>query len=366
MKSIEWRSIGFHSINSTSDRSEVLAPQIAPPSRLLLPKLSTLVDCCLQWVAQHLQAFCMLLAAHCHHIVVVPLWSSNCRCPIAILETPLLLSLTSSPLAAAAESSPLPSPSPSLPLSPPLLLLPSSLTLLQQRCFVIVVSSCFLVANWRSWTKPLLPKLSTMVDCCLGWVAQHLQAFCMSLPPITITSSSSHHCCQIAVVQLPSLNFCHCRHRHCLNQQRRRHHCYRCCRPRRRLTHCHRCRHCRCWFVNVASSLLLKWGGASLLCTYPMYSYVGYLARPLVVCGNSVFGDHDTPHRRPTNAKFDNKPLMKKGQNKRGVLQTWTIMAIHWGLPAHDSNPQFFGSTGGTQFSTIYSIQYGCLGCQNY
>jgi hypothetical protein len=39
-----------------------------------------------------------------------------------------------------------------------------------------------------------------------------------------------------------------------------------------------------------------------------------------------------------------------------------TIMAIHWGLPAHDGNPQFFSSTGGTQFSTIYSIQYGCLG----
>ena len=30
------------------------------------------------------------------------------------------------------------------------------------------------------------------------------------------------------------------------------------------------------------------------------------------------FGDHDTPHQQPTNAKFDNKPLMKKGQNKRG------------------------------------------------
>jgi hypothetical protein len=30
--------------------------------------------------------------------------------------------------------------------------------------------------------------------------------------------------------------------------------------------------------------------------------------------------DNDTPHRQPTNAKFVNKPLMKKGQNKRGVL----------------------------------------------
>jgi hypothetical protein len=32
----------------------------------------------------------------------------------------------------------------------------------------------------------------------------------------------------------------------------------------------------------------------------------------------SVFGDHDTPHQQMTNAKFNNKPLMKKGQNKRG------------------------------------------------
>ncbi len=68
--------------------SEVLSLQITPLSCLLLPKLSTLVDCCLGWVVQHLQAFCMLLAAHCHHIVVIPLLSSNCRCPIAILEFP--------------------------------------------------------------------------------------------------------------------------------------------------------------------------------------------------------------------------------------------------------------------------------------
>ncbi len=74
-----------------------------------------------------------------------------------------------------------------------------------------------------------------------------------------------------------------------------------------------------------------------------------------------------TPHQWPTNAKFDNKPLMKKGQNKRKgtILLMRMIMAIHWGSPAHDSNPQFFGSTGGTQFSTIYSIQYGCLGRQD-
>ncbi len=66
--------------------SEVLSPQIAPISCLHLPKLSTLVDCCLGWVAQHLQVFCMLLATHCHHIVVVPLSSSYCHCQIAVLE----------------------------------------------------------------------------------------------------------------------------------------------------------------------------------------------------------------------------------------------------------------------------------------
>ncbi len=159
-----------------------------------------------------MQAFCMLLAAHRHHIVVVPLLLSNCRCPIAVLETPLSSSSTSSPLAASAESSPSPSPLLSLLLSPPSPSLPSLLTPLQQRCFVIVVLSCFLAAIRRSWTKLLLPKLSALVDCCLGWVVQHLQAFCMWLPPIAITSSSSHRCCQIAVVQLPSLNCCHRRH----------------------------------------------------------------------------------------------------------------------------------------------------------
>jgi hypothetical protein len=32
----------------------------------------------------------------------------------------------------------------------------------------------------------------------------------------------------------------------------------------------------------------------------------------------SVFGDHDTPRQRPTNAKFDNEPLMKKGEKQKG------------------------------------------------
>ncbi len=140
LKSIEWRSIDLYSINSTSARSEVLFPQIAALSCLLLPKLSTLVDCCLQWVVQHLQAFCMSLAAHRHHIVV-PSSSSNRRCPIAVLETPLSSSSTSSPLAAAVASSPLPSPSPSLPLSPPSPSLPSSsrfaLTTLLRHCCIV-------------------------------------------------------------------------------------------------------------------------------------------------------------------------------------------------------------------------------------
>jgi hypothetical protein len=41
-------------------------------------------------MAQHLQAFfCMSLATHCHHIIAVPSSSSNCRCPIAVLKSPL-------------------------------------------------------------------------------------------------------------------------------------------------------------------------------------------------------------------------------------------------------------------------------------
>jgi hypothetical protein len=140
---------------------------------------------------------------------------------------------------------------------------------------------------WGYGTKPLLPKLSTLVDCCLGWVAQHLQAFCMSLPPIAITSSSSHHCCRIAVVQSPSSNCCRRCHQHrCRWQQRRRHHCC-CCRRRHcHLSHRHCRRHCQRCFVAIALSSLLKWGGASFLGTYPTYSYVGYSARPLVVCEN--------------------------------------------------------------------------------
>ncbi len=111
--------------------SEVLFPQIAPLSRLLLPKLSTLVDCCLRWVVQHLQAFCKLLATHHHHIVVVPLLSSNRRRPIAVLKAPQLSSSTVVPTAAAASlllpsplPSPFPSPSPPLPSSSS----PSSMT----------------------------------------------------------------------------------------------------------------------------------------------------------------------------------------------------------------------------------------------
>jgi hypothetical protein len=107
--------------------SEVLSPQITPLSHLLLPKLSTLVDCCLRWVAQHLQAFCKFLATHCHHIVVIPLSLSNRRRPIAILKAPQPSSSTVSPTSAAAASSLLPSPLP-LPFPSPSPPLPSSLS----------------------------------------------------------------------------------------------------------------------------------------------------------------------------------------------------------------------------------------------
>ena len=44
-------------------------------------------------MAQHLQAFCMSLATHRHHIVAVPALLSNHRHPIAILELPSPLPL---------------------------------------------------------------------------------------------------------------------------------------------------------------------------------------------------------------------------------------------------------------------------------
>ncbi len=92
LESIEWRSISTQSIPPQLI-SEFLSPQLAPLSCLILPKLSTLVDCCLGWMLQHLQAFCMSLATHRHHIVSAPSSLSDCCCPIAILKSPLPLPL---------------------------------------------------------------------------------------------------------------------------------------------------------------------------------------------------------------------------------------------------------------------------------
>jgi hypothetical protein len=55
----------------------------------------------------------------------------------------------------------------------------------------------------------------------------------------------------------------------------------------------------------------------------------------------SVFGDHDTPHQLPTNAKFNNKQLMKKGQNKRRGTTNAGDHGNTLGLPAHDRDPHF-------------------------
>jgi hypothetical protein len=56
----------------------------------------------------------------------------------------------------------------------------------------------------------LLPKLSTLVDFCLGWVTQHLQVFCMPLAThhhhIIVVPSLSSNCCRpIAILKSPSL-----------------------------------------------------------------------------------------------------------------------------------------------------------------
>jgi hypothetical protein len=87
LKLIVWRSISTQSVPPRLI-SEFPSPQIAPLSHLILPKLSTLVDCCFGWMVQHLQAFCMSLATHLHHIAAVSSSLSNCRQPIAILESP--------------------------------------------------------------------------------------------------------------------------------------------------------------------------------------------------------------------------------------------------------------------------------------
>jgi hypothetical protein len=44
-------------------------------------------------MVQHLQAFCMSLATHCHHIVAVPSLLSNHHRPIAVLKSPSPLPL---------------------------------------------------------------------------------------------------------------------------------------------------------------------------------------------------------------------------------------------------------------------------------
>ncbi len=89
---IVWRSISTQSIPPQLI-SEFLSLQIARLSRLILPKLSTLVDCCFGWMAQHLQALCMLLATHLHHIIAVPSLLANCCRLIAILKSLLPLPL---------------------------------------------------------------------------------------------------------------------------------------------------------------------------------------------------------------------------------------------------------------------------------
>ncbi len=124
---------------------------------------------------------------------------------------------------------------------------------------------------------------TTLAALALGHSILATQVFCMSLPPIPITSLLSHHCCQIAVVQSPSLNRCHHCHWHRCCWQQRQHHC-RCCRCcHRHLTHHHHHRHCRRCFIDVASSSSLKWGGGK----FPWYLSYVFLRRIVgkVACG---------------------------------------------------------------------------------
>jgi hypothetical protein len=114
------------------------------------------------------------------YIIVVPLLSSNICCPITTLELLPLLSSTLAALAMAAASLPLPmllpSPLPFLPLPS----LPSSLALLCQCHFVIVVLLlCFFAANWKSWTNPCHRDIAHgiwMAPLSLDWSRQGLPA----------------------------------------------------------------------------------------------------------------------------------------------------------------------------------------------
>ncbi len=262
--------------------SVVLSPQIALLSHLLLPKLSILVDCCLGWVAQHLQAFCMLLATHCHHIVVVPLLLSNCHCPIAVLKfrhrchinivTVLTVVVALSP------SLPLLS-LPLLSLSLPSPSLPSSSAFFDDVTSSSLLSLSFLVANQRSRTKPLLPKLS--ISWLLPWMGGIALASILHVSAthrhhvvvVPLLLSNHHH--SIAVLELRLLCHWHC----CGRPPRRWHHCHHCRCCCCHLHHCHCGHHPQGCFVNVALSTLSKWGGGK----FPWYLSHLFLCRKF--CG---------------------------------------------------------------------------------
>jgi hypothetical protein len=89
-----------------------------------------------------LQVYCILLAAHCHHIVFALLLSSNCHRLIAVLKLSPSSSMTSMLSVLAAASSPLPSPL-LLPLPSPLPLpLPSPSPLLSDRHCPLTLYNC--------------------------------------------------------------------------------------------------------------------------------------------------------------------------------------------------------------------------------
>jgi hypothetical protein len=155
-------------------------------------------------VVQHLQAFWKLLATHRHHILVIPLLSSNCRHPIAILKAPQLSSSTVSTTVVEAASLLLPSPlalpflSPSLPL--PLPSSPSSLT------YINVVPS--LTSNRHSWIAAIvfIDIFAVNGGGIIGIAVAVAIAIAVSAIPVVAVIVDAYCCFPIVVVQLPSSN----------------------------------------------------------------------------------------------------------------------------------------------------------------
>ncbi len=129
--------------------------------------------------------------------------------------------------------------------------------------------------------------------------------------------------------------------------------------------HRHRCHHCWHCFVDVASSSSPKWGGGK----FPWYLSYVFLRRIFskAACGlwKQLFYVITIPltsSRQMQNLSINH--WWKRGTTKGGYCKHGRSRQYAGGPQRMTATRSFFGLTGGTQFSTIYSIQYGCLGRQ--